>query len=174
MSTQSSASPASSALTRRDVSPLWCLQWALRIALGVLFLFAAWNKLHPPLSLGAMDGPTAFAASVQAFKLGLPDWATRFSISVTPWVEVITGLALIFGLWRRGAALVMAGLLLVFIGLIVSVLVRDMSVECGCFGKLSPFCPKRVGMCNIIQNSVMFAGAAYLTIAPVAAMRRAL
>ena len=57
-------------------------------------------------------------------------------------------------------------LLAVFIALIGSVIARELNVECGCFGKLSPFCPKKVGMCNIIQNGVMLAGAVYLTITP--------
>lgn len=172
--TNDSPSTMTDALTRRDTSAAWAVQWVLRMALGGMFLFAAWNKLQPAPSEGAMNGPQNFVASVQAFKLGLPDWALRLSTSMTPWIEVVAGLALILGIWRRSAAAVIAALLVVFIALVVSVLLRpEISVECGCFGKLSPFCPKRVGWCNIFQNGVMLSIAAYLAIAPVAPLRRA-
>lgn len=136
------------------------LSLVIRLVVGGLFVWAAWNKLQPP------NGPQNFADSVRAFKLGLPDWATRLSTSVTPWVEAIAGLLLILGIWVRASALVIGLLLAVFIVLIWSVIARDLNVECGCFGKLSPFCPKRVGMCNIIQNAVMLAGSVYLLLAP--------
>ena len=84
-----SATPAASehggesALRRGDLSVLWATQWTMRMLLGGLFIFAAWNKLHPASSPQAMNGPQTFASSVQAFKLGLPDWAIRASVSVT-------------------------------------------------------------------------------------------
>lgn len=138
----------------------------VRLALGGLFVYAAWNKLRPPVVEGGTSGPQSFADSVRAFKLGLPDWATRAATSVTPWVELIAGALLILGIWVRGASVVIGALLVVFIALIVSVLDRGLSVECGCFGKMSPFCPDKVGMCNIIQNSLMLAGAVFLLLTP--------
>lgn len=172
MSSQPTTAPTQGALSRQDLNVMWAVQWVLRMALGGLFLFAAWNKLHPPLGEGGIDGPQNFLASVQAFKLGMPDWMLRLSVSVTPWIEVVSGLALIFGIWRRSAAAVIGLLLVVFTALILSVIQRGLATECGCFGKLAPFCPKKIGMCNIIQNSIMLAVAAYLTFAPVAPMRK--
>ena len=95
----------------------------------------------------------------------------RASVSCTPWIELVAGLALIFGIWRRAAAGIIGALLVLFIGLVISVLARDMSVECGCFGKLSPFCDKAIGKCNLIQNGILLAIASYLTFWPVARMR---
>ncbi len=160
----SSASTASMDSTgsrcERTVTLSGVLSLVVRVALGGMFLIAAWTKLEPGV------GPQNFADSVRAFKLGLPDWATRAATSITPWVEVVSGLLLILGIWVRGASFVVGALLVVFIALIASVLLRDLSVECGCFGKLSPFCPKKVGVCNLIQNGVMLAGAVYLLLAP--------
>ncbi len=125
-----------------------------RFALGGLFLLAAFNKLF------VERGPQHFAASVKAFKAIDPDQAPMlFQLAVfgTPWVEIFAGVALILGLWTRAAAGVIAGLLVVFIALIVSVILRDLNTECGCFGKLSPFCGDKVGVCNIVQNIVLLA-----------------
>lgn len=168
----SSASPGSS-LTRRDVTCLWAVQLVLRVALGGLFVFAAYHKLKPPASEGALSGPQSFASSVLAFKIGLPDVLVRAAVACTPWIELVAGLALIFGVWRRAAAAIIGALLVLFIGLIISVLVRKLPVDCGCFGDLSPFCDKAISECNIVQNAVLLAIAAYLTFWPVARMRRA-
>lgn len=164
MSQSAATSPVAASTAERSAPGTLTLTGAVsfvtRLVLGGLFVWAAWNKLQPP------NGPQNFADSVRAFKLGLPDWAVRASTSVTPWIEVIAGAMLILGIWVRSSALVIGVLLAVFIALIGSVIARELNVECGCFGKLSPFCPKKVGMCNIIQNGVMLAGAVYLMITP--------
>ncbi|MBC7773239.1 MAG: DoxX family protein [Pyrinomonadaceae bacterium] len=144
-------------------SLLSVLSLPLRLALGVLFLFAAYNKLF------VENGPSLFAASIKAFKVIDPvDHAKVFQLAVfvTPWVEIVAGLALVLGLWTRAAAGVLAGLLLVFIALIASVLHRELDTECGCFGKLSPFCPAKISNCNIYQNVVLLAMAGLIMWSP--------
>lgn len=130
------------------------------VALAALFLWAAFNKLRHP------NGPELFSDSVKAFKLNLPDFAVRATVGVVPWVEVIAGLLLLLGVWARAAATVLSALLVVFIVLIVQALARNLEVECGCFGKLSPFCPAKVGMCNIVQNGIMLAAGLLIAATP--------
>ena len=50
-----------------------------------------------------------------------------------PWVELLAGLALILGAWRREAAALLGLLLLVFIAAIGINLLRGRAVDCGCF-----------------------------------------
>jgi hypothetical protein len=52
---------------------------------------------------------------------------------VMPWVELVVGIFLIVGVWRREAALVAALLLLVFLVAIGWNLARGHAVDCGCF-----------------------------------------
>lgn len=52
---------------------------------------------------------------------------------VLPWVELLAGLALILGVWKKEAAIVVALLTLVFIVAIGVNLARDHAVDCGCF-----------------------------------------
>jgi uncharacterized membrane protein YphA (DoxX/SURF4 family) len=117
----------------------------LRAALGALFLVAAYVKL---------SDPQGFSESVKAFKI-LPDHLAQLATFVVPWTEAVCGVCLVLGLWTRSAAGVVTALLLVFIAGIVSVLWRGLSVHCGCFGKLQPFCSGPLGACNILQNAVM-------------------
>lgn len=132
----------------------------LRFVLGGLFAFAAFNKLVAKGdAMATSSGPQGFAWTIKAFKLGLPDWAVLASTFTVPWIEIIAGAMLILGIWTRGAALVIGGLLVVFIALLLSVLYRGLNVDCGCFGDLSPFCPHKVGWCHIIQDIGMLAAA---------------
>ena len=124
-----------------------------RVLLGVAFCVAGGIKIEDPQS---------FAESIKGVKI-VPAHASEVivvSAFVLPWMEIIAGVLLIIGLWARPAALTAAGSLVIFIGAIWSVMYREMSVKCGCFGKLSPFCEGELGMCNIYQNLVLLGLAA--------------
>lgn len=116
-----------------------------RLVLAGLFALAAWAKLGDAQS---------FAFSVKAFEV-LPDHLAVLATFVIPWLEALCAALLLLGLWARPAALLLSGQLLVFIAGIGSVLWRGMSVTCGCFGKLDPFCSGPLGWCNIAQNAVL-------------------
>lgn len=136
------------------VLPSICV--VLRVALGGLFLLAAYNKLF------IVNGPQLFSASVQAFKVFDPksqEQLIQLATFVTPWIELVASVSLILGFWTRAAAGILGALLVGFIVLIASALLRDLNVSCGCFGKISPFCPEKIGACNIVQNSIMLLAA---------------
>jgi uncharacterized membrane protein YphA (DoxX/SURF4 family) len=116
-----------------------------RLALAGVFGLAAWVKLA---------GPQEFAFAVKGFDL-LPDHLAVLATFAIPWTEALCAALLLAGLWSRASALVLTCLLAAFIAGIGSVLARGMSVECGCFGKLSPFCSGPLGWCNIVQNTVL-------------------
>lgn len=120
----------------------------LRVALGGVFLWAAYAKF---------ENPQAFADSIKGFKLLPPegDHLVVLATFAVPWVEALAGAVLVLGLWSRGAGLVLLVNLLAFIAAIVSVLERGISTKCGCFGKFSPFCPETITTCNIVQNGVL-------------------
>lgn len=150
-----------------NLTPLGVLVTRCEVVLAGLFLYAAYQKLF-----NGVNAPKLFSSSVQAFKVlpsaqsGFGDIATRLATSVTPWVEVVAGILLLLGVWARAAASVFALLLVAFIVLIGQALIRGLDVECGCFGDLSPFCKAKVGMCNIVQNSIMLAGALIIALTP--------
>jgi uncharacterized membrane protein YphA (DoxX/SURF4 family) len=88
-----------------------------------------------------------------------------------PWIEALAGVLLIAGLWRRESALVIAFLLVVFIGAATSVLARGIDVSnCGCTsvsaakGERSFF--EGVGTFLILRNLVMLGAAAVLITVP--------
>jgi uncharacterized membrane protein YphA (DoxX/SURF4 family) len=98
---------------------------ALRIALGAVFVYAAWTKLREPWEL--------FAMSIDAYKV-LPYWAVLVVARTLPWAEMLIGLALMAGRWLRVSAPAASLLLLVFFGLMVRAYAKGMQIDCGCFG----------------------------------------
>ena len=111
-----------------------------RIVLGALFIVASIDKLSDPI---------AFAASIGAYKL-LPHTITFVIATVLPWMEFICGACLVLGLLRRGAGLLLFGLLVVFTVAVIAALVRGLDISCGCFTQ-DPDAAK-VGWWKIIEN----------------------
>lgn len=63
----------------------------------------------------------------------LPGSLVNAAALVMPWVELFAGLALILGVWRREAAILVGIMVLVFIAAIGFNLARGHAVDCGCF-----------------------------------------
>ncbi len=102
------------------------LRWpavAIRVALGAVFIASAWPKIADP---------PAFLQMVANYRL-LPEALLGPVALVLPWLELLAGIALLSGWGRRGAALWIIVLLLVFMGAISINLARGQAVDCGCF-----------------------------------------
>jgi uncharacterized membrane protein YphA (DoxX/SURF4 family) len=96
---------------------------ALRVVLGAFFVYASLDKIW---------SPPAFAKIVYQWQVVGPVPSNLVAVTL-PWVELLAGLLLVAGVWRRESALVIALLLLVFIVAAGSVMVRGLDVEnCGC------------------------------------------
>jgi len=94
-----------------------------QIALGLFFVVAALPKI---------GDPPGFAHMVYNYKI-LPGPLVNPLALVMPWAELLMGLALMLGLWRRSAATLVGALLLVFIVAISVNLLRGNAIDCGCF-----------------------------------------
>lgn len=98
-----------------------------RVVLGGLFVYAGVVKVGDPLD---------FAQDIRNYRL--VGQTLSFVIAVVlPWLEILAGVFLVAGIWTRGAALVITGLLVFFIVLTLVTMARGLDVDCGCFGSLS-------------------------------------
>jgi uncharacterized membrane protein YphA (DoxX/SURF4 family) len=140
------------------VSPILLL---LRLLLGGVFLFAAYQKL--------LD-PQGAASTIEAFKFGAPDHLVMFGAYLVPWAELMVGAALVLGFWTRAAALLYTVAMASFIVAIFSVIQRDMDVNCQCLGRFKLFCggifdpvkDRPLGLCKVVENGVLLGGALLL------------
>lgn len=95
----------------------------VQIALGAIFVAAALPKISDPPS---------FAHMIYNYRL-LPGGLVNISALIMPWVELLAGLALILGVWTRGARSLIAAMLVAFIIAIAINLARNNAIDCGCF-----------------------------------------
>ena len=96
----------------------------VRIALGVLFAYAAVAKLPDPIG---------FAEDVANFRMLPAGWVSPVT-AMLPGLELTLGALLIVGVFVRAAALLTAGLLSVFTLALTQALSRGVDLNCGCFG----------------------------------------
>ncbi len=96
---------------------------ALRLYLGGVFLVACWHKILYPATF-ALD-----VATYQILPLGL----VNLQAVVLPWVELAAGLMLVVGLRTRAAALLVNGMMVMFIVALAVALGRGLDMGCGCF-----------------------------------------
>lgn len=94
-----------------------------RIALAATFIFACIHKIAHP---------SDFALQVATYQI-LPLALINFQAIALPFVELVTGIALIAGFWTRPAALVTIGMNIMFIVAIAAALHADLHLQCGCF-----------------------------------------
>jgi uncharacterized membrane protein YphA (DoxX/SURF4 family) len=99
------------------------LSLLVRVILGMTFIYASWSKIADP---------PGFAEMIWNYRI-LPDLCVNSVAIVLPWLELLSGLALISGLLRKGAALLVGTMLIVFIIALSADLARGIAIECGCF-----------------------------------------
>ncbi len=94
-----------------------------QIALGAIFVAAAIPKLVDP---------PAFAHLIYNYRLVPAPFLNLFAL-VLPSLEILLGVALLLGIWKRTAAGLAGLLLFVFLAALSFNLVRGNAIDCGCF-----------------------------------------
>jgi len=94
-----------------------------QLLLGGIFIYA---------SLGKIIHVDDFMTVVRNYRI-LPPLLVKITAYVLPWLEFILGILLVLNIYARVSAGVLTLLLLVFIGAILSTLVRGINIDCGCF-----------------------------------------
>ena len=96
---------------------------AARVYLGAVFLLACSHKiLHPD----------AFAVDVATYQILPLSLVNLFAITL-PWVELGAGLMLVLGFRTRAGALLVTGMMAVFLAALVIALAKGLDMSCGCF-----------------------------------------
>jgi len=99
------------------------IELVARWILGATFVYASYHKIL---------SPAEFAKILYGYALFPGDLINLIAI-VLPFVELISGICLISGFYPRSAALIVNGLLVLFITAITINLIRGHEFDCGCF-----------------------------------------
>jgi putative oxidoreductase len=112
----------------------------LRIVVGIVFVLASVYKI---------GNPNHFRAVVAEYRL-MPEQFVPFMAVALPWVEFICGALLILGLYSRSNALIVVGVLCVYIAGMTINLSRGLAHDCGCFDFLN----EQIGIGTIIRDLI--------------------
>ncbi|MGB0679039.1 MAG: MauE/DoxX family redox-associated membrane protein [Polyangiales bacterium] len=136
----------------------WALTWLCRLAVALVFIFAAVPKL--------LD-PAAFAQSIDNYRLLPSAWAPYIALWVPP-LELVIAAALLVGIGERGAASIAGLMLVVFAVGIAQAIVRGIDIDCGCFGKALE---SRASWLSVLRNVALTAASAWVLWQPHAGFR---
>ncbi len=113
-----------------------------RLILGFIFIYAGMEKI---------SDPEGFAKAINNYKL-LPFSFANMAALILPWIEVIVGILLIFGIKVKENAFIISSLLCIFIIAIAISLFRGLNIDCSCFGTVGG---SKVGVEKLLENSLL-------------------
>ncbi|MBK8946534.1 MAG: DoxX family membrane protein [Ignavibacteriae bacterium] len=114
-----------------------------RIYLAVYFILSG---------LGKINNLDFFANSIENYKI-FPTEIINILAIIIPWIEVISGALLLLGIYIRENSLIIASLLFVFTIAVISAVLRNLDIDCGCHGTIDG---QKVGILKIIENISLF------------------
>ena len=94
-----------------------------RILLGAIFIYASLSKIL---------NPDQFAQAVMNYRI-VPLVSVNLFAILLPWLELVSGILLLVGLFTGGSIIMITVLMTLFLGAIGSALLRGLDISCGCF-----------------------------------------
>ena len=131
---------------------LLCADTTLRLGLGAMFLYAAWNKI---------EDPGTFQTMVDSYRM-LPACVTALFAVTMPMVELLVGAMFICTKWTREAAFASTVMLAMFIVALAQAQFRGLDISCECFGEAGKE-PHAV-LVALIRDLVLVAPAVWLAV----------
>lgn len=119
----------------------------LRLMLGFMFLYSGVSKLVHPAT---------FAEAVSNYQI-LPHALINIFAILVPWLETLSGLAVLTGIFLRGGAFLLALLLVAFTLAVLISMLNGVDITCGCSTPLT--LATRIGAGKLIENLTLLAAA---------------
>jgi len=143
------AAPSSLGASAAALAALVC-----RFVIGGVFLVSGLAKISDQVR---------FLLTLRAFRF-FPDPLVPFAAIVLPWLEFFLGLFVLVGLFLGTSALMIAALNLVFAAALLSVTVRGIEIDCGCFGLVGDLLglPDQADLTAVVRNLVFAAMSVFI------------
>ncbi len=117
----------------------------LRMILGGVFIVASYDKIADP---------STFAASIVNYRIIAPTPAL-LAATFLPWIELLSGLGLLLGVFVRGSSLLVLTMMVLFTAIVAYAMARGLDISCGCFSQ-DPASGK-IGWMKISENCTLMA-----------------
>lgn len=119
---------------------------AFRIILGAIFIYASVNKLF---------NAEEFAKAIKNYDM-MPLGVINMLAIILPYVEFITGILLVTGIYKKGSSAIAILSLFVFLIALTTAFARGLDINCGCFS-LENTSSKSDILTRIIEDIFMLA-----------------
>ena len=126
----------------------------VRFYLAWVFITACLHKLADP---------TSFAIDIATYQM-LPLVFINPLAIVLPYVELGTGIMLITGTKARAAALMVCGMMIMFMIALSYALMHDLSISCGCFASNAAAASDPISGLTMLRDSAWLILAIYVVI----------
>jgi uncharacterized membrane protein YphA (DoxX/SURF4 family) len=122
---------------------------------NILFTILCWiiAAIFIYAGIGKMINPARFANDINNYRM-MPYILVTITAIMLPWLEVLCGFFLIFGIWKKGAALILLLLSFIFLIAISSALLRGLDISCGCFAVSEE--ATRIGYTRLVEDIILF------------------
>jgi len=117
----------------------------IRWLIGIPFIYASFHKIA---------APDYFAKILYGYYL-FPEFIINLIAIILPYLELISGIALILGIYPRSAMLILETMLFVFIVALSINLIRGHNFDCGCFSFGEPEYGYSV-LGSVVRNVIYF------------------
>jgi uncharacterized membrane protein YphA (DoxX/SURF4 family) len=111
-----------------------------RVIIAFIFIYAGAEKI---------SNPESFAVSISNYKILPTSLINIFAITL-PWIELVSGVLLLLGIFVKENSIINLSLLFVFTLAIIISMFRGLNIDCGCFGA-----DNKIGLLKLIENSLM-------------------
>ena len=128
------------------------LEFVCRLGLGALFIYSA---------LAKVSDPDEFAYSVSRYEM-LPGFTIGLFSLTMPMLELLAGVAMLFTKWLRESALLVSGMLAMFIVALAQAQVRGLDISCECFGEAEK--ESRAVLVALVRDVVLVAPVVWLVV----------
>lgn len=122
-------------------------QIALRIIIGVVFIYA---------SVGKLFNAEAFAKAIKNYDM-LPLSTINILAIILPYVEFFTGVLLVLGIYKKASSVIAILSLVMFLIALTSAYARGLDINCGCFS-LETTSTKSDILTRIFEDILMLIG----------------
>ncbi|MBN1155960.1 DoxX family membrane protein [candidate division KSB1 bacterium] len=116
----------------------------LRILVGILFIFSGITKIL---------NPSEFAWDIDNYRM-IPYILVTLMAIILPWLELLCGILLMVGPFKKGASLILLFTSVMFLIAISSALFRGLNINCGCFSVNAE--SMKISIWKLIENIALF------------------
>jgi len=122
----------------------------IRLFIGITFIFYVVSKIADP---------ALFAEEIGNYDMS-PELINNILAIIFPWLELIVGVMLVFGVKIKENAFISTLMLIVFTIAVVIAAARGLDISCGCSGGSAQ---EKVGIAKILKNTGLIVLSLFLT-----------